>query len=1087
MKNFAKFFVSVAVLFVGVSCATDSTEDLGQQVVGKGQTVLTVSTDGEVRTSLGDKNGETYPIYWSEGDQLSLNGVASSKLEGVGENATTATFTWDGTFDAPFCVAYPASKAGVVTFAASQKYVEGTFAPKAMPMYGYNDVVGAESVELHYLAGVLRIGLYADEETTIKSMYVENLEGTPIAGAFNCDFANGGAVTPAEGAVSTISYDAKGVVLSQSEAAPTLFHITVPEGYYEVLRLTIITDKGTMIAKVRAGEESAGGKIVAGVVREFTTKKFNTNSGTTLEIESQADLETLRVHIAESTLKNYDIVRVTADFAVEGWTEPIDGFDGMLDGNNHTISGLTAPLFGELKGAVSNLNLAAAISVSNEENVGIVARSMSADAILRNCNTSGTLTFTGGLGAKVGGLVGATELGATISECTNDADLTVTGEAAGSFGGITGRSYAYLLHCKNTGAILFDSNMVAPQELFVGGITGANFDHYMQYCTNDAPITFSGTVNDNTDAVAGAMPNQDDIAHGEFYIGGLAGKVARAGSGNVTPSNCENTENGDITIGGNITLRYQAPAEASTGGAATTANFQAWGGLFGRLNQNGPQDCVNRGDILVNATFANDAVTDSRAYISPWVGGIYGHGTVGLYGETENRGNITWTSDCNFDVLLGGLFGRSTSATDAGKNFGTVKFDAETTANVYMGGCLPILNAKGQGFENHGVVEFAENAKAAKLYIGGYVGSGNFIYTTTENFSVHYGIADGKNYGKVIVNGDTTSNPFISGICGYVGAAALTNCQNLVDPDVEGSGSITVGSTASFGAAVYLGGVIGSHASSSGSADIVDCTNAGTISFNGDAVGKNILIGGVAGGAPYTNGTVSGCDNTGNVTVSSDTSCSKIYMGGVVGAANNLGAINISDCVNGSEAGVGGAITLNATTTSNMYAGGVIGYTTTSTGVTTCTNYATILIDATNGATAYIGGILGQGAGNGQVANLYNYGDITANGSKAVTCGGIGALSGNNEITNSESICNLKSNDASVNLGMFNGYAATHKGRKVTNSKVGGTIQRAGDEAPVTITNDNFSGYLFSGNTQYPTTEGTDYENITVVTPSTEE
>ncbi|MBE6175312.1 MAG: hypothetical protein E7147_07250, partial [Rikenellaceae bacterium] len=328
--------MSVAVLFVGVSCATDSTEDLGQQVVGKGQTVLTVSTDGEVRTSLGDKNGETYPIYWSEGDQLSLNGVASSKLEGVGENATTATFTWDGTFDAPFCVAYPASKAGVVTFAASQKYVEGTFAPKAMPMYGYNDVVGAESVELHYLAGVLRIGLYADEETTIKSMYVENLEGTPIAGTFNCDFANGGAVTPAEGAVSTISYDAEGVVLSQNEAAPTLFHITVPEGYYEVLRLTIITDKGTMIAKVRAGQESAGGKIVAGVVREFTTKKFNTNGGNYFEVKSQADLETLKVHIAGNTLKNYDIVRVTADFAVEGWTEPIEGFDGMLDGNNHT-------------------------------------------------------------------------------------------------------------------------------------------------------------------------------------------------------------------------------------------------------------------------------------------------------------------------------------------------------------------------------------------------------------------------------------------------------------------------------------------------------------------------------------------------------------------------------------------------------------------------------------------------------------------------------------------------------------------------------------------------------------------------------
>ena len=1006
MKNFAKFFVSVAVLFVGVSCATDSTEDLGQQVVGKGQTILTVSTDGEVRTSLGDKNGETYPIYWSEGDQLSLNGVASLKLEGVEAQQKSATFTWDGTFDVPFCVAYPASAEGTVTFAASQKYVEGTFAPKAMPMYGYNDVAGAESVELHYLAGVLRIGLYADEETTIKSMYIENLEGTPIAGAFNCDFANGGAVTPAEGAVSTISYDAKGVVLSQSEAAPTLFHIVVPEGYYDVLRLTIITDKGTMIAKVRAGQESAGGEIKAGVVREFTTKKFNTNSGTTLDIKSQEDLETLRAHIAESTLKNYDIVRVTADFAVEGWTEPIDGFDGMLDGNNHTISGLTAPLFGELKGAVSNLNLAAAISVSNEENVGIVARSMSADAILRNCNTSGTLKFNGSTEVvKLGGLVGTTELGAQISECTNNAAITLTGECSGYFGGIAGKAHVRIVESENKGAITFDNKAVTSQQLYVGGIVGENTNSYIELCKNDAAITLNGTVNDSTTGK-------------EFYVGGLLGRYGRdVGSASVAPRDSENTENGDITIGGTITLRECTPAAGKNGASATTTNHQCWGGLFGRANQNGPARCINHGDLVVNATFTNEksyvsskSTNDSHLYISPWIGGIYGHGTVAVDENTSNHGNVVWESDCKFNVVLGGMVGRSSTITNAAaKNYGTVKFDATTTGNAYMGGFCGISMQAHKKIENYGTIEFAENASAATLYIAGLAGSGNLLfYEGTTARTTHYGITNGKNYGKVTLNGDTTAGAFVAGVCGYVGDAVFDGCQNLVDSTIEGSGSITVSATASITGKLYISGICGQSNSTADGCKIQNCQNDGAISFYGSS-------------------------------------------------------------------------------TSSSYIGGIAGSTLKPSGISTCTNNGAIHMEATNGATAYIGGILGYGTGNGQVANLYNYGDITANGSKAVTCGGIGALAGKNEITNSSSICNLKSNDASLNLGMFNGYAATHTGRKVTNSKVGGTIQRAGESNPVTITNENFSGYLFSGNPQYPTTEGTDYENITVVTPSTEE
>ena len=76
MKKLSKFLLSAAVLLMGAACTTDTTEDLGQQIVGKGQTVLTVSTGESVldtKTSLGGKVDGTYPIYWSNGDQLFIH------------------------------------------------------------------------------------------------------------------------------------------------------------------------------------------------------------------------------------------------------------------------------------------------------------------------------------------------------------------------------------------------------------------------------------------------------------------------------------------------------------------------------------------------------------------------------------------------------------------------------------------------------------------------------------------------------------------------------------------------------------------------------------------------------------------------------------------------------------------------------------------------------------------------------------------------------------------------------------------------------------------------------------------------------
>jgi hypothetical protein len=124
MKNLIKLFAAVAVLFVSFACTTDATEDLGVQVGNSGGQNEFVLSLEESRTQLGEKAGEVYPLYWSDGDKISVNGVESNALS-ISENSKVATFTVPGTLTTPYCIAYPAANAGEVVFAAEQSYTEG--------------------------------------------------------------------------------------------------------------------------------------------------------------------------------------------------------------------------------------------------------------------------------------------------------------------------------------------------------------------------------------------------------------------------------------------------------------------------------------------------------------------------------------------------------------------------------------------------------------------------------------------------------------------------------------------------------------------------------------------------------------------------------------------------------------------------------------------------------------------------------------------------------------------------------------------------------------------------------------------------
>ena len=106
MRKLTKFFIAV-VLLEAYACTTDTTQSLDAPH-GQGLTEITISIE-ESRTQLGEYNGELYPLYWSEGDQISVNGLPSDELTAEKAGDASAVFSVAGLSADTYCIAYPAA------------------------------------------------------------------------------------------------------------------------------------------------------------------------------------------------------------------------------------------------------------------------------------------------------------------------------------------------------------------------------------------------------------------------------------------------------------------------------------------------------------------------------------------------------------------------------------------------------------------------------------------------------------------------------------------------------------------------------------------------------------------------------------------------------------------------------------------------------------------------------------------------------------------------------------------------------------------------------------------------------------------
>ena len=1013
MRTLTKIFVAVAFAFASFACTTDATNDLGIEMGGKDLTSITLSLE-ESRTQLGERVGDLYPLYWSEGDQISVNGVASGALSTDAAGAATATFTVAGTLEKPYYIAYPAAPAGQVLFAEKQTHSSNTtFGSGVSTMYAYSeDGAGAQ---LNHLTGVLKIGVVGNAKLVLAQ--VSTADRKPIAGAFDFNFEKGEASATAT-SKEVIEYSfGEGIQLS---GEPTYLHIAVPAGEYDEVYVTLYDeDGGVMFATVKANSLKP---LTVGKIREFANSINYAPNSSLFVVRDVASLKAFGEQAA--TLEKDVLFVADVDMTGEAWT-PIEGYAGLVNGNGYAIKGMTAPLFGTTNASIKGLHFVDVnIEETNCTTVGALARLIElSDAnlpVVEHCSVSGKVVLNNTTVpyakdasrteynyVSVGGLIGFAR-GVQISDCVNKARVEIkqsvptgnTQKLYPSIGGVLGfadtatqaststavtTNYYDLTNYGDVSATVSSYTgettvaKYSPLQPYIGGVVGtsasANANCDFKNLKNYGNVTLSGKIG-NGAALGGA------IGYVRTYTGSHVYNY-----GKVT---AENAEIFYLYMGGVIAIGAKSTAlcevhnygEVYTDESATCGYFVG-GGVLGYQGSNFAnadsansyiRNSSNSGPINISHNDFADNLHDGTAFYYR-VGGISGwtqnyiENCNNLKGGTITcTGNIHQCDDSIYSVCIGGLVGYKTiSAVCDSHN------DADVISKINM--------TTNEGYALGDV----------RLNIGGITGYN------------HLACSNVTNNGTVSVEGSLAGQLRLGGLFGHANGVS----ENLpVSDNCVNNGKVIIKSGTRIGYQMMIGGVASYLHKNS------NCTNNGLVIIEDDVQWghTHAYIGGVAA---YTHGPTENMTNNGPITIGKNCSFSHakpeyLYFGGVIGQL-----YSDADGIVNTEKGI---ITLDDSTyASYVLGGGCIGTAPATNAKATAqvnffiknvTNYGAINSYASHSAKLgfYIGGCFGylyEETVNGtltspDVDNAHNYGPITIKGDDhyTVKIGGIASYIG---------------------------------------------------------------------------------------------
>ena len=253
MKKYLFFALTLAAL----SCTREVSRD--EPVVPQEPVTLSAELP-ETRTALGEPLGSAYPNRWSEGDEISVNGVVSQPLGSEYAGAAKAKFELSGV-QAPYKAVYPASAASgysagaaTVTIPSQQVWSAGTYDPSAFVMLGSSE---SETISFTPAVTLFKIIPNAAPEVKIASVKLQALgEGIKLSGAFSTDFSG---ITASEQALDYVCVvSPKGIPAGE----PIILAMAPADLTAEGLRVEITdTEGGRMVRTAVPSKPYAAGTM----------------------------------------------------------------------------------------------------------------------------------------------------------------------------------------------------------------------------------------------------------------------------------------------------------------------------------------------------------------------------------------------------------------------------------------------------------------------------------------------------------------------------------------------------------------------------------------------------------------------------------------------------------------------------------------------------------------------------------------------------------------------------------------------------------------------------------------------------------
>lgn len=836
-----KYIIAISAAALAFAACTVKEEFVpaGEKVI----TTVEAFSAPELKTSLGEKTGNSYPVYWNAGDGIIINGIGSQSLGEVGEHCTSASFTFDSPISEPYSAGYPdysftdyTDTSASVILPATQSYVAGSFDPDAAIMVGKGDAASG----IHFVTPMafLRVTIKAKaggDSDKIASIKLTSVDGETLSGYIHTDFSD--SLSAMAGGVGEVT-----LVATPAIDLGTPAIIAVPaQNYAHGLIIKVSDDQGHIMSKRSADNCNMQAGHIYNAEFDFEPTGANDKVG----IYDEADLIAF-LNEADGLVEcpnwytENPWVDTIATGSIARWIDPVDGevhiynditlskrinWSGLepgerycsvsnfapgwvLNGEGHTITAdFFTPMFINVYGTIKNLKFAGTMADQRTcELTAPVACSVQNGGLIEGVDNYVDITdhypddATGSTRTRyMAGIAYKTHVGATIKNCKNYGTISDDGRPLGVMAGIVSINYGTIDGCTNYASVVTSGTNPT------GGICFWMMDGEIKDCTNEA--SYSSTVP-------------------QSRFAGIAFQMMQG-----TISNCVN--NGAIN----------QQIDVSDAGGMTYS-----GGIVAVI---GPRTWTTNGQY---ASVAQDTLK-----------------AMAIIQDCINNANITFT--------LNGTKNRATTAPALGGIVSWINARTTDQAYAYIKNC-----------ENHGTLTMSSKVKTGSFFpgVGGIVGHAGPYGTTGSNTTppVPLGVTNAQ-----APNGSVTDGCYfkIENCSNY----AIINAKNLWSNDAGGYAAHWQSGT---------GGIVGIITGNSQHlAEIIGCTSSGMIAAGGWQTSKNrgssitvngesqhpirasrtVNVGGIAGLASFVK--IENC--VVNTTVGSRDNYFARSSGGVIGAA----------------------------------------------------------------------------------------------------------------------------------------------------------------------------------------------------------